>query len=73
MRQEGTVKWFDDAKGLGMIKPDNGEIEVFVHHSEIIAEGYRTLQEGDRVSFSVSHGPKGPTAREVKKLGNIVL
>jgi CspA family cold shock protein len=68
MRQEGTVKWFDDAKGLGMITPNDGGADVFVHHSVIITEGYRTLNEGDRVSFIAYNAPKGPTAREVKKL-----
>ncbi len=65
---EGHVKWFNDKKGYGFIETgDQGD--VFVHHSSIIAEGFRSLNEGDRVSFEVEQGPKGPQAVKVLKLG----
>ena len=65
---EGHVKWFNDKKGYGFIETgDQGY--VFVHHSSIIAEGFRSLNEGDRVSFEVEQGPKGPQAVKVLKLG----
>lgn len=64
---EGTVKWFNDAKGFGFIEQDNGS-DVFVHHSAIQAEGFKTLAEGARVSFEVVSGPKGPAAEMVRKL-----
>ena len=64
---EGKVKWFNEAKGYGFISQDNGE-DVFVHFSAIQAEGFRTLAEGDRVSFDVTQGPKGLQASNVKKI-----
>jgi cold shock protein len=66
MTEQGTVKWFNDAKGYGFISRENGP-DVFVHHTAIIAEGFRTLNEGDRVSFEVGDGPKGPQARNVMR------
>ena len=61
---EGTVKWFNDAKGFGFLSQEGGA-DVFVHHSEIRAEGFKTLNEGDKVSFEVVDGPKGPRAANV--------
>ena len=60
----GTVKWFNDAKGFGFITPDEGP-DLFVHHTSIVSEGFRTLNEGDRVSFDSSNGPRGPQAGNV--------
>jgi CspA family cold shock protein len=64
---EGTVKWFNDSKGFGFIEQDGGK-DVFVHHSAIQADGFKSLAEGDRVSFEVVPGPKGPAASNVRKL-----
>ena len=61
---EGTVKWFNDAKGFGFLSQEGGP-DVFVHHSEIRAEGFKTLNEGDKVSFEVVDSPKGPRAANV--------
>ena len=63
-RQIGTVKWFNDAKGFGFISRENGP-DVFVHFRAISGSGFRTLQEGQRVSFEVTQGPKGPQAENV--------
>jgi len=62
----GTVKWFNDAKGFGFIKQESGE-DVFVHHSAIEAEGFRSLAEGDTVEFELTRGPKGLQASRVRK------
>ncbi|MBM4349419.1 MAG: cold-shock protein [Deltaproteobacteria bacterium] len=64
---QGTVKWFNDSKGFGFIARDPGT-EVFVHHSSIQAEGFKSLAEGDAVSFDTEKGPKGLKAINVKKL-----
>ncbi|MFK5925770.1 MAG: cold-shock protein [Desulfuromusa sp.] len=63
---EGTVKWFNDAKGFGFIEQENGD-DVFVHHSEIQGEGFKSLAEGERVIFDVTQGQKGPQASNVRK------
>jgi CspA family cold shock protein len=62
----GTVKWFDEAKGYGFISPEDGSKDVFVHHSGIAGSGFKTLAEGQRVSFDVQQGPKGPAATNVQ-------
>jgi CspA family cold shock protein len=62
----GTVKWFNDAKGYGFISQEGGE-DVFVHHTAINMDGFRTLKEGERVEFDVTQGPKGLQAANVRK------
>jgi CspA family cold shock protein len=64
---DGTVKWFNDSKGFGFIQQNDGK-DVFVHHSAIQCSGFRSLQEGERVSFNVVEGAKGPAAENVVKL-----
>ena len=64
---EGTVKWFNASKGFGFIEQDSGD-DVFVHHSAIQGEGYKSLDEGQRVSFDLVDGEKGPAAGNVVKL-----
>jgi len=61
----GTVKWFNEAKGFGFITPSDGSKDVFVHFSEIQAEGFKVLAEGQSVTFNVENGPKGPQATRV--------
>ena len=64
---EGTVKWFNESKGFGFLSQEGGP-DVFVHHTEIRAEGYRTLSEGQKVQFEVVDSPKGPRAANVTPL-----
>jgi CspA family cold shock protein len=66
-RETGTVKWFSNQKGYGFIARQSGD-DVFVHFSSIVADGYRSLNEGDKVEFTVTQGPKGLAATEVQKL-----
>jgi cold shock protein len=62
----GTVKWFNDAKGFGFITQEGGGEDVFVHHTAIQADGFRSLQEGQKVTFEVQKGPKGLQAQNVR-------
>jgi CspA family cold shock protein len=64
----GTVKWFNDAKGFGFITPDEGGDDLFAHFSEIQSSGFKSLQEGQKVSFEVKQGPKGKQASMIKPL-----
>ena len=64
---EGTVKWFNDSKGFGFIQREDGP-DVFVPHTAIGGEGFKSLQEGQRVEFEITEGPKGPQAANVKSL-----
>lgn len=65
----GTVKWFSDDKGYGFISPDDGAKDLFVHHTGILADGYRSLTEGSKVSYDAEAGDKGPKAVNVKAIG----
>ena len=65
--EQGTVKWFNDSKGFGFITKEDG-IDAFVHHSSIQGNGFKSLAEGDKVTFDVEKGPKGPKAINVVKL-----
>lgn len=62
----GTVKWFNDSKGFGFITPEDGGKDVFVHFSAIASDGFRSLAEGQKVTFNVEDGPKGPQATNVQ-------
>ena len=64
----GTVKWFSDEKGYGFITPDDGSQDVFVHHTAIVGEGFKSLDEGAKVNYEVEDGPKGPAAANVQPI-----
>jgi len=67
-KETGTVKWFNEKKGYGFISRESGKGDVFVHHSAIMGDGFKTLSEGDRVEFMVTQGQKGPAADKVRKI-----
>lgn len=64
----GTVKWFNEAKGFGFITPDESGKDLFVHHSNIVSEGFRTLQDGQKVEFESENSPRGPVAVKVRPI-----
>jgi len=68
LMMQGTVKWFNESKGYGFITPEDGGQDLFVHFSEIQSEGFKTLREGDGVSFDKGQGQKGPQATNVQKI-----
>ena len=65
---QGTVKWFNEEKGYGFISPDDGGEDLFVHYSGIVGEGFRSLEEGDKVTYEATQGRKGMQAEEVSKV-----
>ncbi len=65
MKLQGTVKWFNDAKGYGFITPESGGEDIFVHHTGIATKGFRTLAADQKVTFEIEQGPKGQTAKNV--------
>ncbi len=69
-RIQGTVKWFNDAKGFGFITPADGSKDCFVHHSAIQGSGFKSLAEGDKVEFDVGQGAKGPSAENVTRVNS---
>jgi cold shock protein len=69
VKQTGTVKWFNDAKGFGFIEPDAGGPDVFAHFSAIEMDGFRTLKQGGKVSFEMVQGPKGQLAQSIQPVG----
>lgn len=68
---EGTVKWFNDAKGFGFIVPQEGDEDIFVHHTNIVGTGFKTLAEGQQVSFEMERGQKGLSATNVQSQAEI--
>ncbi|KAA0911611.1 cold-shock protein [Pusillimonas sp. ANT_WB101] len=64
--ETGIVKWFNNEKGFGFITPDGGGKDLFVHHTDIVGDGYKSLEENQRVSFETAQGPKGPQAKSVQ-------
>jgi CspA family cold shock protein len=71
VKQTGTVKWFNDAKGFGFIEPDEGGPDVFAHFSAIEMEGFRTLKQGGKVSFEMVQGPKGQLAQSIQPVAGV--
>ena len=66
--ETGIVKWFNNEKGFGFISPENGGKDLFVHHSDILGTGYKSLEENQRVSYESAQGQKGPQAKSVQKI-----
>lgn len=66
--ETGIVKWFNNEKGYGFISPDNGGKDLFVHHSDIMGTGFKSLEENQRVSYELAEGQKGPQAKSIQKL-----
>lgn len=66
--QQGVVKWFNDQKGYGFISPDDGGKDLFVHHTSIQMDGFKTLAEGEKVEYEVQQGQRGPSAANVRKV-----
>jgi CspA family cold shock protein len=64
----GTVKWFNDAKGFGFITPDDGGKDLFAHHTEIQASGFKSLKEAQKVEYEPANGPKGPSATKIRAI-----
>lgn len=73
MKQTGTVKWFNDAKGFGFIEPDEGGPDVFAHFSAIEMDGFRTLKQGGKVSFEMVQGPKGQLAQSIQPVAAVPI
>ena len=71
MVQCGSVKWFNESKGFGFIKPDNGEKDVFVHYRSIVSDKFKTLNENDRVEFKTVPSAKGMTAEDVRVISDV--
>jgi cold shock protein len=67
-KETGVVKWFNDSKGYGFISRDSGDGDIFVHHSGIVGDGFKSLSEGDKVEFTAGQGQKGPAATDVCKI-----
>lgn len=69
---QGTVKWFNDAKGFGFIEPDGGGADIFAHFSAVEMKGFKTLKQGSRVSFEITEGPKGQLAANIQPMDSAV-
>jgi CspA family cold shock protein len=68
LSMKGRVKWFDDARGFGFIRPEGGGEEIFCHYTAIVGDGFRSLPDGQKVEFEMEQGQKGPQAKDVRKI-----